>query len=222
MLLKDIDFRGSYIIFRFYLFTRTLARIYENRSWYLSEKSYNFWNKAAKAFKFCHFMTYMMHLKIDKLLRLSKKFSLCKIEIAAGGAKFHHHPRDRVIDTWLSYSVWWTMINNKWTSAIRMKFRENCRKPKHFYSVKYDHISIATLENLGRWTSWFYVDGYLKSSSFSLTWPLLCFQDPKMRPSNTRWVVLAILAMFVTFQNIPLVYSQGKYYLYFYMQAMTM
>ena len=54
------NFRPDFRIFpekmTFYRFTRTLTRIYKNRIEYLSQKSCNLWSRAAKAFKFCHFM----------------------------------------------------------------------------------------------------------------------------------------------------------------------
>ena len=93
---KNIDFWGSYIIFRFYRFTRTLTRIYGNRTGYLSEKSCNFWSKEARAFKFGHLMRNMMHLKVTNYWDSRKIFSMCKIENAAGGAKLHPPPQDRV------------------------------------------------------------------------------------------------------------------------------
>ena len=91
-LVKNITFWGSYVIFRFYWFTRTLTRIYQNRSEYLSEKSCNFWSKAARAFNFGHFMRNMMHLKVTNYWGSRKIFSMCKIENWAGGAKLHHPP----------------------------------------------------------------------------------------------------------------------------------
>ena len=56
----------------------------------------NFWSKAAKAFKFCHLMPYMMHLKVINYWGSEKIFSMCKIENAGCGEKFHHPPGCRV------------------------------------------------------------------------------------------------------------------------------
>ena len=92
---KNIDFWGSYATFRFYRFTRTLTRIYENRSGYLSEKSCKFWSKAARVLKFWHSMPNMIHLKVTNYWGSRKLFSVCKNENATYGAKLHHHPRDR-------------------------------------------------------------------------------------------------------------------------------
>ena len=37
-----------------------------------------------------------MHLKVTNYWGSRKIFLMCKIENAAGGAKLHHHPQDRV------------------------------------------------------------------------------------------------------------------------------
>ena len=92
---KEYWFWGSCVIFRFYRFTWTLTRIYENRR-YLSRKSCNFWSKAARAFKFCHFMSYIMHLKFTNFWGSRKISSMCIIENTEGGAILHPPPRDRL------------------------------------------------------------------------------------------------------------------------------
>ena len=62
---------GSYFTFHFYQFTRTLTRISKNRK--------------------------IRKLKGNKLLRLSKNFSICKTEYVEVGAIFHPPPPlDRV------------------------------------------------------------------------------------------------------------------------------
>ena len=66
--------------FPFFRFTSTLTRIYGNSSGYLLEKSSNFWSKAARDFKFCHFMPYMM-LKVANYWASRKISSLCEIAL---------------------------------------------------------------------------------------------------------------------------------------------
>ena len=85
LFLKIIDFWESYVIFRFYRFTRTLTMIYKNHGGYLWEKSLNFWSKVARALKLCHSLPYMMHLKSESL-RLSNIFLVCKTEYAEDDA----------------------------------------------------------------------------------------------------------------------------------------
>ena len=53
--------------FGVYQFKRTLTRIYENDSRYLSEKSYNFELKVARALKFTHFVPNMMPIFVPNM-----------------------------------------------------------------------------------------------------------------------------------------------------------
>ena len=89
------NFVQKYIVLRKlcnFPFTRTLSWIHENLSRYPSEKICNLWSKAARAFKFCHFMLHMMHSKVTNYWGSGKISSMCKIENAAVGANLHHHP----------------------------------------------------------------------------------------------------------------------------------
>ena len=56
------------------------------------KNSSKFWSKATRVFKFCHYMPYMMYLKVTNYCGSRKIFSMCKIENAASGAKLHPPP----------------------------------------------------------------------------------------------------------------------------------
>ena len=112
ILFKNINFWGIYVVYYLKKFTRTLNRIYKSRNRYLSEKSCDFWSKAARAFKFGHFMPNMMHLKVSNYWGSRKIFSMCKIENAAGGAKLHPPGIGLIFQS----SPIFTNVNERWLS----------------------------------------------------------------------------------------------------------
>ena len=82
---KDIDIYQDIIVF---------DQDLRKSQWVPFKKSCKFWSKEARAFKFFHFMPYMMHLKMKNYGGFRKIFSISKIEYAAVGAKLN--PPNRV------------------------------------------------------------------------------------------------------------------------------
>ena len=101
---KNIDFWESYVIFRFYRFTRAWTRIYKTRIEYLLEKGCNSWSKVAKALPFCHFGPYMMQLK-----------TCHQVEISSILSDEYFSPTNFCQKFWLDvfhvFAVFWTKTN---------------------------------------------------------------------------------------------------------------
>ena len=85
-LLRNIDFWASYAILRFYRFKRTLNRIHKIVGSTFQKKAVSFVIKNARALNFCHFMFYMMYLKVPNCWDPRKIFSMCKTDYTEGSA----------------------------------------------------------------------------------------------------------------------------------------